>query len=373
MNMKKFQIISVTAIFALILALPNLGRPDTSEGSEEEAKPGKGSSFGIIPIFGYAPETKFVGGAAGIYTFRPSEESRPSSALLSASFTQKKQYSLSLAPELYFRDGKYRIQSEGMGLLKSPELFYGIGNDTSDDAEESFTHQTVYFKVNFQRRVIEAMNVGVQYDFERTKMLEVEKGSLLEGGKIAGSDGGKNSGVGILLNWDSRDNVFSATKGGFHQISYVIYRDFLGSKYEFSQYELNLRQYIPLRSSHTLAFQGIFNSVTGDPPFHKLSLLGGEGMMRGHYLGRYRDRNMIAFQVEYRVLPVWWRFGLVGFLGVGDVSDDVKNFKLEDLKYSAGFGIRFQIMPEEGINLRIDQAFGEGAGGFRYINIGEAF
>jgi len=260
-----------------------------------------------------------------------------------------------------------------MGLLKSPELFYGIGNDTSSDAEESFTHQTVYFKVNFQRRVIEAMNVGVQYDFERTKMLEVEKGRLLAGGEITGSDGGRNSGVGILMNWDSRDNVFSATKGSFHQISYMIYRDFLGSEYEFSQYELNLRQYIPLSSSHTLAFQGIFNSVTGDPPFHKLSLLGGESMMRGHYMGRYRDRNMIAFQVEYRVLPVWWRFGLVGFLGVGDVSDDIKNFKLEDLKYSAGFGIRFQIMPEEGINLRIDQAFGEGAGGFRYINIGEAF
>jgi hypothetical protein len=60
-------------------------------------------------------------------------------------------------------------------------------------------------------------------------------------------------------------------------------------------------------------------------------------------------------------------------VGVGDVSDDIENFKLEDLKYSAGFGIRFQIMPEEGINLRIDQAFGEGDGGFRYINIGEAF
>lgn len=373
MNMRKLRKISVIAISVLVLVLPNLSHPDMTAGKEEDAKPGKGSSFGIIPIFGYAPETKFVGGAAGIYTFRPSKESRPSSALLSASYTQKKQYSLSLAPELYFRDGKYRIQSEGMGLLKSPESFYGIGNDTSDDAEENFTHQTVYFKVNFQRRVIEAMNVGVQYDFERTKMLEVEKGSLLAGGEITGSNGGRNSGVGILLNWDSRDNVFSATKGGFHQISYMIYRDFLGSEYEFSQYELNLRQYIPLSSSHTLALQGIFNSVTGDPPFHRLSLLGGQSMMRGHYLGRYRDRDMIAFQVEYRVLPVWWRFGLVGFLGVGDVSDDIENFKLEDLKYSAGFGIRFQIMPEEGINLRIDQAFGESDERFPYIGIGEAF
>ena len=371
--MRRFQKISVIAVLALILASPNLSHPGMAAENEEDAKPGKGSSFGIIPIFGYAPETKFVGGAAGIYTFRASEESRPSSALLSASYTQKKQYSLSLTPELYFRDGKYRIQSTGMGLLKSPELFYGIGNDTSSDAEESFTHQTVYFRVNFQRQVIEAMNVGVQYGFERTKMLEVEKGSLLADGEITGSDGGRNSGVGILLNWDSRDNVFFATKGGFHQVSYMIYRDFLGSEYEFSQYELNVRQYIPLSSSHTLAFQGIFNSVTGDPPFHKLSLLGGQSMMRGHYMGRYRDKNMIAFQVEYRVLPVWWRFGLVGFLGIGDVSDDIKNFKLEDFKYSAGFGIRFQIMPGEGINLRIDQAFGEGDGGSRYIDIREAF
>ena len=93
------------------------------------------------------------GGIAGIYTFRPSQESRPSSLPLSASYTQNKQYSLSLAPEFYFRDGKYRIQSSGMGLLKSPELFYGIGNDTSADAEESFTHQTS-FGNNYRNLVI---------------------------------------------------------------------------------------------------------------------------------------------------------------------------------------------------------------------------
>ena len=33
-----------------------------------------------------------------------------------------------------------------------------------------------------------------------------------------------------------------------------------------------------------------------------LSLMGGESLMRGYYLGRYRDKNLVAGQVEY-ILP----------------------------------------------------------------------
>ena len=31
--------------------------------------------------------------------------------------------------------------------------------------------------------------------------------------------------------------------------------------------------------------------------------MGGESLMRGYYLGRYRDKNLLAGQVEYRILP----------------------------------------------------------------------
>ena len=369
--MRKHLKILVITIFFLVL--PSISHSDVSREDDGEAtKSDKGGSLSIIPMFGYTPETELLGGVMGIYTFHLSGEGRPSNVLLSGTYTQKKQYSVSLAPELYFRGGGYRLQSTGIGLLKSPEAFYGIGNDTADDAEERFTYQATYVRASFQKRTFAQVAIGIQYDFEKSRITETEENSLLAGDEVLGSEGGRASGFGILVNWDSRDNVFFTTDGGFYQISSMIYRDVLGSEHEFSEHRLDLRQYISVIPSHTLAFQVIFSSITGEPPFQKLSLLGGQSMMRGYYQGRYRDKNMIAFQMEYRIVPVWWRLGLVGFLGFGDVSDDVANFKLTDFKHSVGFGVRFPIIPEERINLRADFAVGEDTLKF-YLNIGEAF
>jgi len=112
--------------------------------------------------------------------------------------------------------------------------------------------------------------------------------------------------------------------------------------------------------------------ITNNPPFQLLSLFGGRERMRGYYEGRYRDKNMMVFQMEYRVMPVWWRLGLVGFLGFGDVSNTIKNFKLRDFKYSVGGGIRYLFSREEKMNLRLDFGYGKDSSGI-YITIGEAF
>jgi len=103
-----------------------------------------------------------------------------------------------------------------------------------------------------------------------------------------------------------------------------------------------------------------------------MNTLGGSYEMRGYYKGRYRDKNMITFQGEYRV-PVYWRFGAVGFAGVGDVADDVTAFRLDQFKYSLGFGFRFMFDPRERINARIDFGFGKGDNAGIYAMVLEAF
>jgi hypothetical protein len=76
--------------------------------------------------------------------------------------------------------------------------------------------------------------------------------------------------------------------------------------------------------------------------------------------------------MEHRVMPVWWRFGLVGFLGLGSVSDSIESFGLDDFKYSVGLGIRFQFDREARLNVRADYALGDGSSGF-YLGVKEAF
>jgi hypothetical protein len=106
-------------------------------------------------------------------------------------------------------------------------------------------------------------------------------------------------------------------------------------------------------------------------PFQLLSKLGGSVMMRGYYEGRYRAYDMIIFQTEYR-FPVWRRFGLVVFAGLGDVTGKMTKFRIRDFKVSAGFGARYLFVPEEKLNLRFDFGFGKGTSGF-YIDFTEAF
>ena len=335
--------------------------------------------FSFLPFVAYTPETKFAGGVGGVYAFRlpgSSPESRPSSVSLTAKYTQEKQYEIRLTPDVYLMNDAYHLRCDLL-YRKFPKKFYGIGNNTLDSMEEPYTIQTGMVSASFQRKIGTALNVGLIYEFDRSKLAEVEPGGVLEEMGISGSKRGNGSGAGVMVNWDNRDRIFSPKWGGFCQVMTMFYRSFLKSDYEYTLYSLDLRQYATFFRIHTLAVRGFADFTSGDPPFHKMPLLGGENMirgyyMRGYYLGRYRDKQLMTVQMEYRVIPVFWRVGLVGFLEFGDVSDTLGNFSLKDFKPTAGFGVRYQFNRSEGVNLRGDLAFGKDSVGY-HLTIFEAF
>ncbi|MEO0405438.1 MAG: BamA/TamA family outer membrane protein, partial [Bacteroidota bacterium] len=126
------------------------------------------------------------------------------------------------------------------------------------------------------------------------------------------------------------------------------------------------------------AYQVFLNYNTplnGDEvPFNQLALMGGENLMRGYYLGRYRDNALLASQVEYRFLPFPFskRFGGVAFAGVGAVSPKIVDLNLNQVRASGGLGLRFLLFPGKDIYTRFDvAATNEGLG--YYVFIGEAF
>jgi len=361
-------------VFALLVILLN---SSFSIAARTEKEGRRSLDFSFLPFVAYTPETRWAGGVGGVYAFRlpgSSPESRPSSVTLTAKYTQERQYEFRLVPDIYFRDGEYQLRCDIL-YRKFPRKFYGIGGDTLDSMEEPYTLQRGAVFASFQKRIGTALNVGILYEFERAKLVEMD-GSLDEIG-LSGGKRGKGSGVGFKVNWDNRNRLFSPTWGGFCQILTMFYRDFLKSDYEYTRYSLDLRQYATFARIHTLVLRGFADFTSGDPPFHKMPLLGGENIIRGYYmrayyLGRYRDKKLITAQIEYRVMPVWWRVGLVGFLEYGDVSDKFGNFKLKDFKPTVGLGLRYQFNRDEGVNLRADLAFGKDSSGY-HLTIFEAF
>ncbi len=99
-------------------------------------------------------------------------------------------------------------------------------------------------------------------------------------------------------------------------------------------------------------------------------------MMRGYNLGRYRDNNQVAAQVEYRLLPLSLSFskriGAAVFVSSGTVFSELKTFDASRFKVAGGGGLRYLLFPKKDIFTRADVAFtSEGTG--LYIFIGESF
>lgn len=328
----------------------------------------------ILPYAYYTPETKIAFGAGSIYSFRSADSpatGRPSSVRAALTYTQLNQMILALLPEIYLQEERY-YYSGFYGYYKYPDKFWGIGGDTPDGAEENYRSNDFESNTSIQRQILPGLYVGPLLQYQYMKVNETVPRGALRAGAIFGSRGGSASGLGIIVRYDTRDYVYQPSAGFYNQCSVVSFGRAIGSDYTFNVLSIDLRMYRAAFGSHVLAFQTYDIFISGKAPFQMLGQLGGSYWMRGYYLGRYRDSNMITTQVEYR-FPVWWRLGAVGFAGIGDVESDVRKFRIDRFKYSLGCGVRFMFDTQEKINARLDIGFGNGDNAGVYAMVLEAF
>ncbi len=377
--MKTIHLILIFIILSQLGTLQWADKPDEPQNQTEEqaaqALAAKCKNRIVAsPFVFYTPETSVAFGAAGSYVFRlagcESKTTRPSSLSPVFIYTLKKQMKLQLSTDLYFKDNDYHVKGE-IKYEKFPFKFYGIGNNTPETNEEVYTPQNISFFVTVLKNLGSGFSAGLQYRLLNWKMLEVKADGLLSSRQIPGSEKGTLSGFSFIVNHDTRDNIYFPSRGDFSELNVRVHPKFMGSTFQYTSLTLDLRQYIPVFSSHVLAAQFLLQTQTGDVPFVELSRFGGEYLMRGYYNGRYRDKNLMAMQAEYR-MPLFGRFGVVGFAGLANVAEKINQFDFTAIKSSYGFGLRFQFDKKENIWLRLDVAFGQGSSGF-YVTVFEAF
>jgi outer membrane protein assembly factor BamA len=143
---------------------------------------------------------------------------------------------------------------------------------------------------------------------------------------------------------DTRDHPSRPTSGGDYRLTVSAFNDRDSGSYSFRQMEAEASQFIPILNEHSvIALRGrVVASDTangGAIPFYVLPTLGGSRSLRGYDDYRFRDRNLLLLNAEYR----WRVFGAIDgalFYDAGKVAPRFGDLDLTHLKSSYGIGFR---------------------------------
>ncbi len=328
------------------------------------------TQFIPLPIVYYTPETHVGYGLLGAYLFRAGANARTSNIDVAAIYTQNHQLVIDPTLTIFTRDEKYLIKANLL-YTQFPEFYYGIGSDTRPNNRELISYDSFRTYAKVLRQVRRGWFLGVQQQYFRTFNVHRSSTTPYPANTLIGELGSRTNGLGLSSIVDTRDNIYSATRGWYAEVSGLAYRSLFGSEYTFTNYLIDLRHYQSLTPKTVFAWQAYVNLNTGTVPFKQAATLGGSMLMRGYYNGRYRDNHAIILQAELRQRLVG-RLGGTVFVATGDVAHRLDEFSVGDLKVTGGAGLRFLLSRQEHVNLRVDAAFGRNTQGI-YFNISEAF
>lgn len=324
----------------------------------------------LFPAISYAPETSLALGVIGICLYRADTATRLSRISATAIYTLDKQYSVQGDLMIYTSHNRYLLKGS-LDYSKFPGYYYGIGDNTLSQNKTLLSYQDYKGSFALLKQLVFHSYLGVKAAHSDYFHVGAESGYLPLPDTLTGKNGGMTFGLGITAIFDNRDHPITTHTGWYAELSFLSNEKFLGSDYQFTAFDADLRKFIQIRPGSILAFQAIGSVKSGQVPFLQLSCLGGDDMMRGIYAGRYRDKDLEAAQVEYRrmIAPRW---GFVLFAGEGKVGGDLHTLANNPLQDSYGIGLRRVASTNDRISLRIDLGFGNGQANF-YVNIGEAF
>ena len=331
--------------------------------------------FIAYPTVAYSPETRWEIGASALYVYYAKRDTANRLSELNAFtfITLESQYGLWIDHALYSDQSRWFFLGR-LRFQQFPLLYYGIGPDTPEEEVAQVDAGSIAIRERILRRVVSHLYVGVELDYQRLSGVDFELRGEEPLDLPRGSNGSTNYGLGLGVVYDNRHNVLNVREGFFGETGFLHYDNAWGSDFSFTSYFLDARYFYPVTRNQVLAYQFYGSTVEGDAPFNQLSLMGGESLMRGYYLGRYRDNTLLATQVEYRFLPFPFsrRWGAAAFVGVGGVAPAPREINLGDWVVSGGVGARFLIFPAKDIYTRLDVAFTAEGPGY-YFFIGEAF
>ena len=229
--------------------------------------------------------------------------------------------------------------------------FYGVGGDTSPDAQSNFRMKQGYVGGALRARgpAHTRVDVGLQYE---DYSLEDGTGSSPTVDDVFTPTTAPGLGVSPTylhlvttgaIDW-RQPGAGYARRGGLYALSYEGYFD-RDDTHSFDTVQGEIVQHVPiLRETWVLSFRGAARTTLDDEdqvPYFLLPSLGSGSTLRAYPSWRFRDRHSLLMSGEFRWIPSRMFLDIALFYDAGKVTSRRADLDFSNLTGNWGIGVRF--------------------------------
>jgi hypothetical protein len=324
-----------------------------------------------IPLVVTEPAVGYGGGLAGMF-IRPRKGAgdggfaRPNISIVGGIATENGTWAAFAADSSHWHDE--RVQTLAGGGTGEINLdFYGLGDDSESLDEPirySLDFSLALVQGSWKLKPKSPWSIGLRYIYAEVEPTLRDE-PLFPG--LADSTDTKISAPAAVLELDSRDNLFTPTRGMFAESVYLASREDLGASEEFERFQQVVMGWIPIADRWTLGLRGDYQWASDGAPFFLRPYI----KLRGVEAMRYQGDEMASVEVEAR-WQARGRWSLVGAAGYGSARTERELYSTTRDIVSGAVGFRYELARKFGLHAGMDVGFSSGTTAV-YFQIGNAW
>jgi len=313
---------------------------------------------GILPIISPITEPAVGYGAVGVGLYFISKEKTddkqfkmPDIIGAGVGYTQNGTWFGGVGYAGFWKDDKIRYR----GVLGYGDInlkYYGLGGSYLEKNPANFSIGSLFF---LQQAVFRIKNsnflLGGKYLYGQTKVNAFED-SKLPWVKPKDFDI-KNSGVELIAEYESFNNILSPTKGIRTHISYTQFLEALGGDRNTGRLTFFTVGYVPITKKWSSGLRVESMLASGNTPFYLMPFV----ILRGVPALRYQGELTMLAETE-QFVNVYKRWSVVGFGGIGNTIPKIDKMDFGTTAWNAGGGFRYLIARLLGLQMGLDIARG---------------
>ena len=311
-----------------------------------------------VPLIVTEPAVGYGGGAAAMFV-RPRQEigqegwARPNLSAVGGLGTENGTWMAFAADSSRWLDDRLQTVAAG-GTGKINLDFYGAGLGLPQ-LDQGFRYSLVFTgavaQANWKLAPKSPWALGLRYVYAGIKPQPHDENLLPDTSRSV-----TVSAPTAVLEYDSRNNLFTPTRGVFAETSYLIARSSLGATVNFERFQQVLLGWQPLPHQVTLGACASYAWASQGTPFFLRPYV----QLRGVAAMRYQGDQAASLEVEAR-----WQFtarwSVVPFAGLGATRLDRLAAPTDGQRVaSGGLGLRYELARKFGLHAGLDLAHSPG-------------